>query len=107
VILAERLAGAPAPPWRKQSFSDVLDRAIGAPDECRPWQGVVGVQRGAPTYGKHDGGWAHRRAHELLVGPIPPGHDLRHTCGMKRCVNPAYHEVLPHGQRSRRTMPAT
>jgi hypothetical protein len=31
---------------------------------------------------------AHRFAYELLVGPIPDGAVLHHTCGNQLCVNP-------------------
>jgi hypothetical protein len=29
----------------------------------------------------------HRLFYRLLVGPIPAGHELHHTCNNKRCVN--------------------
>lgn len=34
--------------------------------------------------------YAHRYAYELLVGPIPEGHQLDHTCFVRHCVNPAH-----------------
>lgn len=33
---------------------------------------------------------AHRVAYELLVGPIPQGMQLDHTCHARACVNPAH-----------------
>jgi hypothetical protein len=43
-------------------------------------------------YGWAGSGRAHRVAWERLVGPIPPGHDLHHLCGVKLCVNPDHLE---------------
>ena len=31
---------------------------------------------------------AHRWAYQQLVGPIPQGHDIRHQCHNRACVNP-------------------
>ncbi len=33
---------------------------------------------------------AHRVAYQWLVGPIPDGMQLDHTCHVRRCVNPAH-----------------
>ena len=33
---------------------------------------------------------SHRHAYTLLVGPIPEGMDLLHTCDVRHCVNPAH-----------------
>jgi hypothetical protein len=40
---------------------------------------------------------AARVAFEVWVGPIPPGHDLHHTCPNRACINPAHVEPMPHG----------
>lgn len=32
----------------------------------------------------------HRLAYELLVGPIPEGHDVHHECEVTRCVRPSH-----------------
>lgn len=76
----------------------------GAPDECWPWPGPL--RKG---YGQYMHGAAHRVAYELLVGPIPAGMSLDHschtrdrdncaggdTCPHRRCVNPAHLQPMP------------
>lgn len=41
---------------------------------------------------------AHRVAYELLVGPIPAGMDLDHTCHAPACVNPDHLRSTTHRQ---------
>jgi hypothetical protein len=38
---------------------------------------------------------AHRAVYEAIKGLIPPGMDLHHICGNRRCVNPDHVEPLP------------
>lgn len=45
---------------------------------------------------------AHRAAYELLVGPIPPGLQLDHTCRVKACVNPKHLEPVTGSENMRR-----
>jgi hypothetical protein len=47
------------------------------------WDGTRGVQ-------------AHRWAYEHLVGPIPAGQELHHSCGVHSCVNAAHLSVVTH-----------
>jgi HNH endonuclease len=37
---------------------------------------------------------AHLYAYELIVGPVPPKHDLHHVCENRGCCNPAHLEPL-------------
>lgn len=39
---------------------------------------------------------AHRLVYRLLVGPVPEGLVLDHTCNTKRCCNPAHLEPVTH-----------
>jgi hypothetical protein len=72
------------------------------PDRCWPWQGSVTAQ----GYGRlkvRGRTWrAHRLAYEIVMGPIPGGRHLDHTCHdpelckggddcqHRRCVNPLH-----------------
>lgn len=54
----------------------------------------------------------HRHVYETKVGPIPPGRQIHHTCGNKRCINPAHLVALSpgehrtvHGQEHRQAHP--
>lgn len=62
----------------------------GEPDLCWPWRG----RPDSDGYGRFQVGrtsrLAHRVAYELLVGPIPDGLLVRHTCDNPPCVNPRH-----------------
>ena len=62
-------------------------------NDCWIWKGALDkwgyglISRG----GKHEGlVLAHRFAYEHFVGPIPDGHEIRHTCHVSHCVNPMH-----------------
>lgn len=58
--------------------------------ECHVWTGFCG-NNGYGYYRTADANLlAHRMAFELLVGPIPAGHELHHICETPACVNPAH-----------------
>ena len=37
----------------------------------------------------------HRFVYEHLLAAIPPGHDIDHACGNRRCIEPAHLRALP------------
>jgi len=66
----------------------------GDPDACWPWAGPLDRKGYGVIF--HVGGqtgpnWsAHRAAWTLLVGPIPAGMHVLHTCDNPPCCNPAH-----------------
>lgn len=76
------------------------------PEECWPWTGAKGGRFGWTRVGNGTlRGTPIRtdvRAWEILVGPIPDDHAIRHTCDNDLCMNPAHH-VLEPGPRARFT----
>jgi hypothetical protein len=46
---------------------------------------------------------AHVAVWEALIGPIPEGLELDHTCDRTECVNPAHLEVVTHAENMRRS----
>jgi hypothetical protein len=49
----------------------------------------------------------HRRAYELLVGPIPPGFHVDHLCKNTRCCHPAHLEAVTPRVNTRRALSDT
>lgn len=59
--------------------------------DCWLWQAAIVRKYGmfrVKLNGKKRMVKAHRVAYELIVGPIPEGHGLDHTCHHEACVNP-------------------
>jgi len=68
----------------------ILDRFVAQPTGCWIWDGT----RNGNDYGVFDldgTTWrAHRFFYAYFLGPIPPGIDVIHTCGVRACVNPTH-----------------
>lgn len=62
------------------------------PGACWIWCGT----RNEKGYGTSWFGRAHRLVYEMLVGPIPDGKELDHTCRNRLCCNPAHLEPVTH-----------
>ena len=92
----------------------IIDRVL-VQDGCWEYAQVRSDERLKPnTYGYFhiDRGrrMAHREVYRILVGPIPGGMQLHHTCQNTACVNPGHLEPLtplahkrrhPHSFKSR------
>lgn len=86
------------------------------PDECWPWLGHISVH-GYGFVNNEDGRMeaAHRWVYEKLVGEIPEGLHIDHTCHSssdcregnlclhRRCVNPAHLEPVTRSENAKRT----
>lgn len=65
--------------------------ARSTPDACWLWQGAMDGAYGYGAFFCHGKNHrAHRFAYELLVGPIPEGLFVCHSCDNPPCVNPAH-----------------
>src|SRR5690554_6462185 len=76
-----------------------LDRfwpKIDRTDDCWLWIGKINNRGYGLFYLDRRMQAAHRAAYQLLVGPIPDGLDLDHTCRVRRCVNPDHLEPVTH-----------
>lgn len=74
--------------YRQRDIFRFVDR--GEPDDCWPWTGCKG--RGGygsiRWHGETTG--AHRVIYEVVVGPIPIGVDILHSCDNPPCCNPKH-----------------
>lgn len=81
------MAGRP-PISLDKRFWEKVDRR--GPDECWPW---IGAEHGRGYGGiliNYKSVPAHRVAHALCKGVVPPGMFVLHRCDNPKCVNPAH-----------------
>lgn len=71
--------------------------------DCWEWTGARNPKGyGSVTNGKGGSMLAHRRAYEEVVGEIPDGLTIDHTCENTSCVNPAHLEPVTLAENIRR-----
>lgn len=80
--------------------SPILDR-YRVEGECWTWLGATSKGYGRCKVADHTV-LAHRVFYETHVGPIPPGRDLHHRCGNRKCVNPSHLEPISRAENTRR-----
>lgn len=84
------------------TFWAFSDRSSG-PTACWPWLRA----QTSNGYGQFNVQFrkcarAHRLAYELVIGPIPSGLVIDHTCGNRLCINPAHLEPVTPRENVRR-----
>lgn len=67
-------------------------------DGCWVWQGRLNNWGYGETRRNQKITPAHRLFYELLVGPIPEGMVIDHTCRNHQCVNPDHLQAVSHGE---------
>ncbi len=80
----------PAPKHPAARYHAKVDKR--GPDECWPWT-ASRYRNGYGQFGlskTERSVLAHRYGYELLIGPIPPGKRVCHTCDNPPCQNPAH-----------------
>lgn len=89
----------------KKTNPEIFWSHVQKTETCWLWTGYrqkSGGRFGTGGYGFYSGRQAHRRAYELLVGPIPEGLQLDHLCKVPRCVNPDHLEPVTQQENMRR-----
>lgn len=74
--------------------SNMAKRVRVAESGCWEWQGAKNSRGYGCVAVNGKSQLAHRRAFELLVGPIPPGLQIDHLCRVQTCCNPEHLEAV-------------
>lgn len=88
-------------PASRPVLERLLEKAVKT-ETCWLWTGAV-ANSGYGRIGISKQTFqVHRVAYEQLVGPIPPGQHIDHTCRERLCVNPAHLEPVTQAENNRR-----
>jgi hypothetical protein len=86
------LGGKPASPLRERLLRNIVKDDAG----CWLWQGAKAKYGHGMIAVDKKPRLVHRVAYDLLVGPIPATHFIRHTCPNRHCINPDHLCVTDH-----------
>lgn len=90
--------GVARPRWRRDDPAARFWPKVDKTATCWLWTASV-FENGYGLFHLDDRNLkAHRYAYELLVGPIPDGLEVRHTCDVARCVNPEHLSLGTHAE---------
>lgn len=83
---------------KPETFGEVLIRCVPTriSGECWVWAGHA--NKGYGVINKGHPQQAHRYVYEHMIGPIPEGMDLLHSCDNPPCVNPDHLHPGTHAQ---------
>lgn len=82
----------PPMPWTRERLMEWVK--IDPETGCWNWQGAKTQGYGIAGNGRDKSRLAHRRSHEMFVGPIPPGYEIDHLCRNPPCINPKHIEAV-------------
>lgn len=93
---------APVPGFPPKPWEDRFWPRVNKTDTCWLWTGGTAGKYG--TF-RMPGGikvYVHRFICEQVVGPIPEGLEIDHTCRVHLCVRPDHLEAVTHKENMRR-----
>lgn len=92
--------------WHKTGDPEKVKKEVGfwthvviQPEGCWEWTGnKIRTGYGACSKGRTGeySALAHRRAYQMIVGPVPEGLELDHLCSRRSCINPDHLEPVTH-----------
>ena len=67
-------------------------------EDCLIWQGTKRSNGYGVTVFKGKQTTTHRVMYQLVVGDVPDGMEIDHTCNRRDCINPDHLQVVTHAE---------